>query len=87
MEFTFYLYAVALCGGKFNAEKQVFNDKEKAVEFAFNRIYNDNSESASIVYCDNLHTNTIATIDKNSTVGDYFNIMGKLPGGHIYKAA
>ena len=87
MEFTFYLYAVALCGGKFNAEKQVFNDKEKAVEFAFNRIYNDNSESASIVYCDNLHTNTIATIDKKSTVADYFSLTGKLPGGHIYKAA
>lgn len=87
MDFTFYLYAVAFCGNKFNAEKQVFNDKEKAVEFAFETIYKHNSESASIVYCDNFKTSTIATIDKKSTVGDYFNLTGKLPGGHIVKVA
>lgn len=87
MEVTFYLYAVALSGNKFNAEKQVFNDKEKAVEFAFDEVYKDNSANAAIVYCDNLQTSTIATIDKKSTVADYFSLMGKLPGGHIHNAA
>ena len=83
MEVTFYLYAVALSGGKFNAEKQVFNDNEKTVKFAFDEVYKDNSANAAIVYCDNLKTSTIATIDRKSTVGDYFSLMGKLPGGYI----
>ena len=87
MEFTFYLYAVALGGGKFNAEKQVFNDKEKAVEFAFEKVSENRSETANVVYCDNHHVNIIATIDRKSTVGDYFKLTGKLPGGHIYSAA
>ena len=84
---TFCLYAVAFDNDKVDPDALVFKNKEKAAEFAFDEVLNNNSANASIVRFDDYNVDTVATIDKKATVADYFNLTGKLPGGYIRRAA